>query len=131
MEEDAYGEAGKARFKFFALDFPGKSGPLIEMSGTLTLNGRTYRITLTEMMTTDDPVNMTPLMQGGKKNKKNNTVQEGGKKTRKLSPYMRFAQKMRPELLKENPALKSDIPGMGRAIGAKWRALSEEEKKKY
>ena len=101
------------------------------MSGTLTLNGRTYRITLTEMMTTDDPVNMTPLMQGGKKSKKNNTVQEGGKKTRKLSPYMRFAQKMRPELLKENPALKSDIPGMGRAIGAKWRALSEEEKKKY
>lgn len=97
------------------------------MSGTITVGGRTYRVTLTEMMTTDDPVDTTPMMQGGKKTKK----QEGGKKTRKLSPYMKFAQKMRPELLKENPALKSDIPGMGRAIGAKWRALTEEQKKSY
>ena len=62
---------------------------------------------------------------GGKKKK-----QEGGK-SRKLSPYMKFAQKIRPELLKENPSLKSDIPGMGRAIGAKWRALSDAEKAKY
>lgn len=103
------------------------------MSGTVTLNGLTYKITLTEMPITNEgngqvmngPM-MNGEMMGGKKKKK----QEGGK-SRKLSPYMKFAQKVRPELIKENPALRSDIPGMGKAIGAKWRALSEEEKKRF
>ena len=44
---------------------------------------------------------------------------------------MKFAQEVRPQLLQENPSLKSDIPAMGKAIGAKWRALSEAEKKQY
>lgn len=66
------------------------------------------------------------MQMGGKKKK-----QEGGKKTRKLSGYMKFAQKVRPEIIKEDPSLKSDIPGIGRKIGEMWRALSAEEKAKY
>ena len=98
------------------------------MSGTLTIGGKTYTITLEEISGSANSgvEESKEKMNGGAKKKK----QEGGK-TRKLSPYMKFAQKARPELLKENPALRSDIPGMGRAIGAKWRALSEDEKKKY
>ncbi len=65
-------------------------------------------------------------MMGGRKKQK----QSGGK-SRKLSGYMKFAQKVRPDLIKENPALKSDIPGIGRKIGEMWRALSAEEKAKY
>ena len=66
------------------------------------------------------------ITSGGKRAKK----QKGGK-TRKLSPYMKFAQEARPKLLKENPELKSDIPGMGRKIGEMWRALSDAEKARY
>lgn len=61
---------------------------------------------------------------GGKKAKK-------GKSTRKLSGYMKFAQEARPRILKENPEMKADIPGMGRKIGEMWRALSDSEKAKY
>jgi hypothetical protein len=67
------------------------------------------------------------LPSGGKRRAKK---QEGGK-TRKLSPYMKFAQEARPKIIKENPELKSDIPGMGRKIGEMWRALSDSEKKQY
>ena len=95
------------------------------MSGTITVDGKKYSITLKEISANNyTGVNETesnePAAVGG-----------GKKKTRKLSPYMKFAQKARQEILKENPALKSDIPGMGRAIGAKWRALSDSEKAKY
>jgi hypothetical protein len=69
--------------------------------------------------------NNVDMQMGGKKKK-----QEGGK-SRKLSGYMKFAQKVRPDLIKENPALKSDIPGIGRKIGEMWRALSADEKAKY
>lgn len=79
---------------------------------------------------------------GGSKNTSKNEsknesqeVQEGGKKkgkgTRKLSGYMKFCQTARKELLAEKPELKSDIPGIGRALGAKWRSLSDAEKAKY
>ena len=96
------------------------------MSGTITLDGKTYRITLEEVTNSkntgvkQENNELPPMEQSG-----------GKKKTRKLSPYMKFAQKARQEILKENPSLKSDIPGMGRAIGAKWRALSDSEKAKY
>lgn len=96
------------------------------MSGTITLDGKTYEITLKEVTNSkntgvkQEENELPPMEQSG-----------GKKKTRKLSPYMKFAQKARQEILKENPSLKSDIPGMGRAIGAKWRALSDAEKAKY
>ncbi len=64
---------------------------------------------------------------GGKKGKK----AKKAKGTRKLSPYMKFAQEARPKILKENPEMKSDIIGVGRKIGEMWRALSDDEKAKY
>jgi hypothetical protein len=72
------------------------------------------------------------LLEGGKRsrkgaNKTRKNKQEGGK--RKLSGYMKFANKVRPDLMKENPGMA--IPKLGSAIGAKWRALSDAEKKSY
>ena len=64
---------------------------------------------------------------GGKRGKK----AKKAKGTRKLSPYMKFAQEARPKILKENPEMKSDIIGVGRRIGEMWRALSEAEKARY
>jgi hypothetical protein len=64
---------------------------------------------------------------GGKKGKK----AKKAKGTRKLSPYMKFAQEARPKILKENPEMKSDIIGVGRKIGEMWRALSDSEKARY
>jgi hypothetical protein len=87
------------------------------------------------MMNLDAPKNQEGIMnvsEGGKRNRKgaNKTrknKQEGGK--RKLSGYMKFANKVRPDLMKENPGMP--IPKLGSAIGAKWRALSDAEKKSY
>ena len=69
---------------------------------------------------------------GGKRNRKEasktrKNKQEGGK--RKLSGYMKFANKVRPQIMKENPGMP--IPKLGSAIGAKWRELSDAEKKSY
>lgn len=70
--------------------------------------------------------------QGGKKKRLAETKKaKKAKGTRKLSGYMKFAQEARPRILKENPALRSDIPGMGRKIGEMWRALSANEKARY
>jgi hypothetical protein len=64
---------------------------------------------------------------GGKKEKKEKKV----KGTRKLSPYMKFAQEARKNIIAEHPDWKSDIIKVGKEIGAKWRALSDSEKSKY
>jgi hypothetical protein len=53
------------------------------------------------------------------------------KQTRKLNPYMKFAKKMRPEILRQNPALRSDVVAVARKIGAKWRSMSDSEKARY
>lgn len=55
--------------------------------------------------------------------------QAGGK--RGPNGYMKFANKVRPQILKEHPELKSDVVGVARKIGEKWRAMSDAEKKKY
>jgi hypothetical protein len=77
-------------------------------------------------------------MAGGKKSRRNNArknnatrrkAQAGGK--RGPNGYMKFANKVRPQILKEHPELKSDVVGVARKIGEKWRALSDAEKKKY
>jgi hypothetical protein len=76
-------------------------------------------------------------MAGGKKSRRNNArknnatrrKQAGGK--RGPNGYMKFANKIRPQILKEHPELKSDVVGVARKIGEKWRALSDAEKKKY
>jgi hypothetical protein len=53
------------------------------------------------------------------------------KQTRKLNPYMKFAKKIRPEILRQNPALRSDVVAVARKIGAKWRSMSDSEKARY
>ena len=67
-----------------------------------------------------------------RKNRKNNASRKnhtmsGGK--RKMNPYMKFANKHRKELMRANPKMK--IPDIGKALGKKWRALSDSEKKSY
>lgn len=78
--------------------------------------------------------------QGQEQNGNGNEGMSGGRRkmkkmkakgTRKLSPYMKFAQQARKEILAENPGLKSDIIAVGKKIGEKWRALSDAEKAKY
>ena len=67
---------------------------------------------------------------GGKKSKKGKKAKKA-KGTRKLSPYMKFAQEARKNILAEDPSLKSDIIAVGKRIGEKWRALSDAEKARY
>ena len=61
-------------------------------------------------------------------NRKNTRKQKGG---RKLNGYMKFAKKVRPEILRANPSLRSDVVSVARKIGEKWRALSDKEKARY
>jgi hypothetical protein len=77
-------------------------------------------------------------MAGGKKSRrnsarKNNVTRRKGQAGGKRGPngYMKFANKIRPQILKEHPELKSDVVGVARKIGEKWRSLSDAEKKKY
>jgi hypothetical protein len=65
----------------------------------------------------------------GKKEKKGKTRKSG--KSGKVSGYMKFSQKIRPDILKQHPELKTDVIGVARKIGEKWRALSQEEKNSY
>ena len=70
------------------------------------------------------------FVEGGKRSRKgaNKTRKmEGGK--RKLSGYMKFANKVRPQLMKENPGMK--IPELGKKIGKMWGELSEADKKSH
>lgn len=85
----------------------------------------------------DSESTVEPNMTGGKKSRRNNArknnatrrKQTGGK--RAPNRYMKFANKIRPQIIKEHPELKSDVVGVARKIGEKWRALSDAEKKKY
>lgn len=51
----------------------------------------------------------------------------GGKK--KLTGYMAYAAKRRPSLKEEQPDLT--FGGLGKQMGAEWRAMSDAEKAKY
>ncbi len=99
--------------------------------GQVDLEDGTYQVILRRVVAA--PAQVAPPAQvgpqqapvgGAKKSKK-------AKGTRKLSGYMKFAQEIRPQLLKEDPSLRSDIPSIGRKIGEKWRALTAEEKARY
>lgn len=100
----------------------------IEIDGkmyTLTpMNGNNEE----ENMTEENITSMKTFSRGGaKKGKK----EKKSGKTRKLSPYMKFAQEARKKIVAEHPEWKSDIIKVGKEIGAMWRELSDEEKKKY
>lgn len=56
-------------------------------------------------------------------------TRKGGRKG--LHGYMKFAAEVRPQILKENPKLRSDVVGVARKIGEKWRKLSAAEKSRY
>jgi small subunit ribosomal protein S27Ae len=51
------------------------------------------------------------------------------KPKRKPNAYMNFVKKMRPEVVKENPDLS--FTDIGKRMGEMWRALTDEEKKKF
>lgn len=59
---------------------------------------------------------------------KRQTRKAGGGK-RPLSGYMKFCNKIRPEILKANPGM--EFAKVGKQLGEKWRALSDADKKKY
>jgi HMG (high mobility group) box len=61
------------------------------------------------------------------KNKKTRK-QSGG---RKLNGYMKFAQKTRPEILRANPSLRSNVVAVARKLGERWRSMSPAEKARY
>jgi hypothetical protein len=63
-----------------------------------------------------------------KNNTRKNKTMSGGKK-RGMNPYMKFANKHRADVMRSMPGAK--IPDIGRALGKKWRALSDAEKKSY
>ena len=56
---------------------------------------------------------------------------QGRKGTRKMNPYMKFAQQERPKILRENPSLRSNVVAVARKIGEKWRSLSAAEKARF
>jgi len=60
-----------------------------------------------------------------KNSRKNNTRKhKGGKNgSRKLNPYMKFAQQERPKILKAHPEMRSDVVSVAKEIGKRWRAL--------
>ena len=51
------------------------------------------------------------------------------KPKRKLNSYMKFANEKRSELMKAHPSLK--IGDIAKKMGELWRALSDDDKKKY
>jgi hypothetical protein len=55
--------------------------------------------------------------------RKNNTM-SGGK--RKMSPYMRWANKERKSVMAAMPNAR--VPEIGKELGKRWRALSDAEK---
>ena len=92
----------------------------------IVIDDKRYKLTLTPM-DSEAPVSMEGTGGGGKKSKK----EKKAKGTRKLSPYMKFAQEARKEILAKEPELKSDIIKVGKRIGEMWRALPDSEKAKY
>ena len=66
--------------------------------------------------------------KNNKNSRKQTRKQKGG---RKLNGYMKFAQKVRPEILRANPSMRSDVVAVARKIGEKWRSLSPAEKARY
>lgn len=95
------------------------------VGGTITVDGTTYTVILRPSKGMGAVSNT--IEGGGKKSK----TEKKGKSTRKLSPYMKFAQDARKNIIAEHPDWKSDIIKVGKEIGARWRGLSDSEKAKY
>ena len=57
------------------------------------------------------------------------TKDEKTKPKRAPNAYMMFCKKTRPEIIKENPDIT--FTETGKKLGEMWRALTDDEKKKY
>lgn len=85
----------------------------------------------TDSANSDDSSRMA--MRKTRKNRKNNGAtrkdrkQSGGK--RGMNPFMKFASKERKNIMSSNPGMA--VTEVGKELGARWRALSDAEKKKY
>lgn len=90
---------------------------------TIDVGGEKFEVSITLRR-----INMADV-GGGKMGKKAKKEKSG--KTRKLSPYMKFAQEARKNILADHPEWKSDIIKVGKEIGTRWRAMSDAEKAKY
>lgn len=66
---------------------------------------------------------------GGARRKTRKAGKKVGGAKRALSGFMRFSQKMRPEVMRENPGIA--FGDVGRRLGEKWRSLSAGEKARY
>jgi structure-specific recognition protein 1 len=75
---------------------------------------------------TNNNYNEFKIAGGSRRGKKTRKI--GGAK-RKMSGFMKFSQKVRPEVMRENPGIA--FGEVGKRLGARWRALSDSEKAKY
>ena len=53
------------------------------------------------------------------------------KGTRKVSGYMKFAGKVRKDIVAENPSMRSDVTAVAKELGKRWRAMSDADKRKF
>eukprot|EP01013_Petalomonas_cantuscygni_P032050 TRINITY_DN58460_c0_g1_i1.p2 TRINITY_DN58460_c0_g1~~TRINITY_DN58460_c0_g1_i1.p2 ORF type:complete len:110 (+),score=18.81 TRINITY_DN58460_c0_g1_i1:119-448(+) len=67
--------------------------------------------------------------KGKSKKGKSAKGEKGDKPKRKLSGYMLFSQKRRPEILKGQPDLK--VTEVAKLLGAEWRKMTSAEKAKF
>ncbi|KOO29370.1 nucleosome binding protein [Chrysochromulina tobinii] len=67
---------------------------------------------------------MPPKKTGGVEKKE---PKAGGKKP--VTGFMKFSAERRPTLKAEQPDLT--FGGIGKALGAEWRGMSDKEKEKY
>ncbi|KAL3786565.1 hypothetical protein ACHAW5_000511 [Stephanodiscus triporus] len=64
-----------------------------------------------------------------KKSAPKKAAAKGGSGKKKVTGYMLFAKEMRPKVIGEKPELT--FGEVGKELGARWRALSEEQKAAY
>ncbi|KAK1733637.1 hypothetical protein QTG54_015680 [Skeletonema marinoi] len=63
------------------------------------------------------------------KPKKAKATKAKGKSKKPLTGYMLFAKEMRPVVKEENPEFS--FGELGKELGARWRALTDDEKEAY
>lgn len=76
-------------------------------------------------MTPQPAVTLSPAKEIKKKDK----VKEAKNKPRKPSAYIGFCKKKRPEIVAADPTLT--FGEVGKALGAAWGKLSDDEKQKF
>ena len=87
------------------------------------------RVKKGEDVTVSVPVDSTETSEKPKRKRAKKEKSDVPKPKRALGPYMLFAQSIRSQLKQENPTLK--CTELAKLTGERWRALSEDEKKKF